>query len=190
MPAVRNISQATVARAAGIAPSTLSRIERNLVGDLPLGPPCRAARALGLQVSVKLYPIGVAVRDAPQLALLARLESVLAAPLRLVREVSLPMRGDLRAWDGSIVGAVERAFIEAESRLGDVQALQRRVELKIRDDPRARIVILAVTKSDQNRRVLLEHREALRPMLPLDGAAVLRALRHRTIPAAGGIVLL
>lgn len=100
------------------------------------------------------------------------------------------MRGDLRAWDGSIVGAVERAFVEAESRLGDVQALQRRVELKIRDDPRARIVILAVTKSDQNRRVLLEHREALRPMLPLDGAAVLRALRHGTIPAAGGIVLL
>jgi hypothetical protein len=47
-----------------------------------------------------------------------------------------------------------------------------------------------VTRSDHNRRVVGEHRESLRGLFPLDGAAVLRAVAAGRSPGAGGIVLL
>jgi hypothetical protein len=164
-------------------------MERAQVRDLPLTPLCRAARALGLAPSVRLYPAGVPVRDAAQLPLLRRLESTLAAPLRLRREVPLPIRGDPRAWDAAIDGDGDPVFIEAETHLRDVQAFERRVTLKVRDDPRARVVLLVATRSLHNRRLIAEHREALRPLFPLDSGAVLRSLRAGRRPPTGGIVL-
>ena len=40
------------------------RIERGQIGTLPLDVSCRVARALGLTLSMKLYPAGSPVRDA------------------------------------------------------------------------------------------------------------------------------
>ena len=184
------VSQAMVARAAGISASRLSRLERAELRDVQLAPLCRAARALGLAPSLRLFPAGSPVRDAAQLSVLDRLAAVLPATLRLQREVALPIGADLRAWDAAIEGDTETAFVEAESHLRDVQAFQRRVALKVRDDPRARIVLLVATRSRHHRQVIDEHREALRPLFPLDGAAVLRFLRAGRIPPLGGIVLL
>jgi transcriptional regulator with XRE-family HTH domain len=66
------LSQAFVARSAGIARSTLSLIERNLAADLTLLHPGAIAAVLGLELSVKLYPAGAAVRDIGQIRLMAR----------------------------------------------------------------------------------------------------------------------
>lgn len=99
---IAGVSQAVVARAAGVSPSTLSRIERGVTRDLRLAPVCRAARALGLAPSFRLFPVGLPVRDAAQLALLQRLEAVLGPPLHLRREVPMPIQGDPRAWDAVI----------------------------------------------------------------------------------------
>jgi hypothetical protein len=41
-----------------------------------------------------------------------------------------------------------------------------------------------------NRQILAQHREALRAQFPLDGAAILRALRNGRVPVSGGIVVL
>ena len=73
--------------------------------------------------------------------------------------------------------------------LAEDTQLERRVALKLRDDPRGRIVILVLTRSAHHRALLAEHREALRAMFPLDSAAVLLALRAGRLPPLSGIVL-
>ena len=184
------ISQRTIARASGISPSQLGRLERGDAPDPAIGVICRVARSLGLAASVKLYPAGVPVRDAAHLALFARFERLLAPPLRLIREVPLPIEGDLRAWDGAIGGAGRLCFTEGETRIGDTQAFARRTELKLRDDGRGTVVILLVARTRHNLEVLRASREALRALLPLDSAAIARALRDGRPPAASGIIVL
>ncbi|HEY6571289.1 MAG TPA: helix-turn-helix transcriptional regulator, partial [Candidatus Limnocylindrales bacterium] len=163
------ISQSTAARAAGISRSQLGRLERAETSAPDLDQICRAARALGLQARIRLYPVGTPVRDAAHLALLKRFELRLGAPLTLRREVPLPIEGDRRAWDAMIEGSGRPFFSEAETHIHDVQAFERTVELKQRDDPRATVIILVATRSEHNRRVIGEHREALRGLFPLDG---------------------
>jgi len=79
--------------------------------------------------------------------------------------------------------------VDAETRLRDVQALLRRLELKWRDSEVPRLVLL-VAGTHHNRRVVREHRAALLSTLPLDTAQVLRALRAGEAPPQNGIVLL
>lgn len=184
------LSQRSVARAAGVSPTQLGRLERGEAPNPSVASVCRIARALGLSASLKLYPAGVAVRDSAHLALLGRFEALLAAPLRLGREVPLPIDGDPRAWDAMIVGAGAPGFTEGETRLGDIQAVSRRVALKVRDDGRGSVVILVVARTRHNQAVLRDHRESLRAQFPLDGAAIARALRAGRIPPASGIIVI
>jgi len=184
------ISTRMAAARAAISPSSWSRLERGELKRPSLELCCRAARAAGLAPAFTLHPTGEPIRDAAQLALLARFEVLLAPPLHLRREVPIPVAGDLRAWDGRIDDGRRTASIEGESRIHDAQALARRIALKIRDDPGAGVVLLVVNQTAHNRRVLAEHREALRAEFPLDGAAITRALRLGRVPAASGIVLL
>ncbi len=102
----------------------------------------------------------------------------------------MPIPGDQRAWDARISDGAGSASVEGETKLLDVQAIARRIALKSRDDPGAGPVILLVARSDQNRRLLAEHREALRAQFPLDGAAILRALRGGRVPPASGVLML
>jgi transcriptional regulator with XRE-family HTH domain len=177
------------ARHAGISPSQYARIERGLIRRPTCEQIWRAAAAVGLDPSLKLYPAAAPVRDRGQLPALARFGALLASPLALRREVGLPLAGDRRAWDGRVVGGERPASVECEVKLHDVQAMMRRVELKARDDPGAGVVILVVARSAHNRRVLAEHREALRVQFPLDGAAIARELRAGRVPRAGGILV-
>ena len=177
-------------RRAGMSASQLGRIERAVIRRPTYDQVCRAARAVGLETSLRLFPSGAPVRDRGQLPLLRRFEALLAPPLALRREVPLPQAGDQRAWDGRISGGERPASVEGEARLHDIQAVTRRVELKRRDDPGAGIVILVVARTAHNRQVLAEHREALRAQFPLDGAAIARELRRGRVPRASGIIVL
>ncbi len=184
------ISQELVAARAGVSKSAFARLERDDLDRPTLDRICRAARAVGLAPSLSFYPTGEPIRDAAQLALLARFETLLGPPLRMRREVPLPIHGDLRAWDGRITDGIRTASIEGESKLHDAQALARRIGLKSRDDPGAGVVILVVNQTAHNRRVLAAHREVLRDQFPLDGGRIARALRGGTVPSASGIILL
>ena len=184
------ISQASVAVAAGLSRAQVGRFERAEIVDPGLAQMCRAARVLGLQASLKLYPAGSPVRDRAHLALIARFEARLGAPLRLRREVPLPIAGDPRAWDGVVSGSVTQTAAEFESHMTDLQAISRRIGLKLRDDPRVGAVILVVNRTGHNRIVIREHREALRDLFPLDGGQILRDLGAGRCPAAGGILML
>ena len=184
------LSQAAVARAAGMSPAAYGRFERGETKRIPLAYIASSARAVGLKASIRLFPAGVPVRDAGQLRLEADFLGVLGDGMVFRPEVPLPIPGDPRAWDGMVSGHQGMAFVECEVRLGDMQALARRVELKLRDDPRGEVLILVVRASRHNRTVLAEHRELLRPLLPLDSPAILRALRSGRVPPASGLLVL
>lgn len=184
------MSLAVAGQRAGMSPSQLGRIERSAIRRPTYDQVCRAARAVGLEASLRLFPSGAPVRDRGQLVLLGRFETLLAPPLVMRREMHLPRAGDQRAWDGRILGGEHPASVEGEARLHDTQAVARRVDLKCRDDPDAGVVILVVARTAHNRRVLAEHREALRQQFPLDGAAITRELRHGRVPRASGIIVL
>ena len=103
-------------------------------------------------------------------------------------EMPLPIPGDLRAWD-ALIRLDDHVAVEAETRLGDVQALDRRVQLKLRDGG-VDIVILLVSDTAHNREILDVHRNALRSTFPLDGRQLLPVLRVGRAPSASGILVL
>jgi transcriptional regulator with XRE-family HTH domain len=182
------LAQQTVARAAGLSQSQVSRTERVERTNVGLDELARHAAAVGLRLSVKTYPGGPPVRDAAQLRLLRRLRQELAARFRWRSEVPVGTTGDDRAWDVVLDGAGS-VGIDAETKLRDVQALQRRCELKWRDGSVDRLV-LVVAGTRHNRAVLREHRVALRSTFPADTAEVMAALRRGRLPDRNGIVLL
>lgn len=100
----------------------------------------------------------------------------------------MPIPGDRRAWDGVAALRGRRAGSELETRLSDVQALQRRVALKQRDG-NVDIVLLVVADTTANRHFLEQHREQLRGLLPLDSRQVLDAFRRGELPEKSGIVI-
>jgi transcriptional regulator with XRE-family HTH domain len=183
------LSLAAVASAAGLSRAELSRVERGLAPWLTLDAICRIAAVVGLVPSVKLYPDGSPLRDAAHASLLARLRRQLPPGLRWQTEVPMPVSGDRRAWDAVIRGNGWWVAVEAETRLHDLQALQRRIALKRRDagDP---CVILLVNDTRPNRAALIMMRESLRTEFPLDARDVLAAVRARRAPTAGGVVRL
>jgi transcriptional regulator with XRE-family HTH domain len=183
------IAQSTAARAAAMSPSQWGRLERGELARPDVIQVCCAARVLGMRASIRMFPVGQPVRDAPQLALFDRFIACLGAPLRVQREVGLPIEGDLRAWDAMITGAGPAFFADLETHVRDAQALERRLRLKQRDDPRAMTILLVLTRSDHHRRLLAGYREAFRDLLPLDPSPILAALRAGTQPPGSGIVL-
>jgi hypothetical protein len=144
--------------------------------------------AVGLRLSLNAYPTGSAVRDAGQLRLIERLRAVVGRHFSWRSEVPVGGQGDLRAWDVVLDGKVSIG-IDAETRLHDFQALQRRIELKWRDSRLPRIILL-VADTRHNRAVLREHRVALLSTFPLGAREVLAALRAGEAPGANGILQL
>lgn len=182
------LSQRHVARVAGLSQAMVSRSERSQRRGMTIDQAAVLCAALGLRLHVRAYPDGAAVRDAPQLQLLTRFRGVVDDGYGWHTEVPVGGRGDLRAWDVVLRGPVTIG-IDAETRLHDVQALQRRLELKRRDSGVDRVILL-VADTHHNRRVIREHRAGLLSTLPLDTAAVLRALRTGAPLPNNGIVVL
>jgi hypothetical protein len=104
-------------------------------------------------------------------------------------EVPLPISGDRRAWDAVTEVRGRRAGCEAETRLTDLQALERRLQLKLRDGD-VDLLILVVGDTRSNREVLRGHRADLRPLLPLEGRDILDAFAKGRLPQASGLIVL
>jgi transcriptional regulator with XRE-family HTH domain len=183
------LSQRTAGGAVGISHSQFGRIERGEIRELTIEQASLAAAAVGRRLSVRLYPDGDPVRDAAHRALLDRFKRRLPPGIRWDTEVALPIPGDLRGWDGMAARPDRRAGVEAETRLHDLQELERRVRLKQRDGG-IEVVILLVNDTRRNRAVLAAHREALRGSFPLDGRDILEALGRGELPDRSGLILL
>jgi len=182
------LSIAAVATAVGRSTAEVSRIERALAPWAPLVTLCRLAAAVGLDVSIRLFPGGPPIRDMPQISLLADFAAELDAALRWDTEVPLPIPGDARAWDGMIRGADWRFGVEAETSPRDGQAIMRRVQLKVRDGA-VDGVILVVRDTRQTRVFLDAAAQEVGALFPAASRDVMRALRRGERPPGNAIVM-
>ena len=143
---------------------------------------------VGLDLVVRAYVGGDPVRDIGQQRLLDRLRVRLHPALRWRTEVALPVEGDRRAWDAMISGSDWRIAVEAETVLHDLQALERRLDLKRRDGAVARVLLL-VADTRRNRDAL---GSAPAAFIGFDRSArrVLSALTRGQAPASSALLFL
>ncbi len=186
------LSLREVAAACGASHQQLSRFERGELERVSLAEVGAWCAVVGLDLAIRGYPAGDPIRDRAQLALLERLRARLHPSLRWRTEVALPIEGDLRAWDAEITGrdpAPWRARVEAETRITDGQALERRLGLKFRDDPVGHVILL-VSDTRTNRRALTSIGVGLDHLLPAGTREMMAALSAGKDPGRGGIVIL
>jgi transcriptional regulator with XRE-family HTH domain len=182
------LSQDAVGAACGISGSAEGRIESGLTKTVDVSTLAAIAAAVGLDLRLRAYPAGDAIRDGGQARLLARLRARLDPSLGWSTEVPLPIPGDLRAWDAVIRGAAWRIGVEGETVLDDLQALERRLTLKRRDGDVDHVILL-VADTQRNRRAVAGAPAAFAD-LPLRTREILAALRDARDPGGSGIVIL
>jgi transcriptional regulator with XRE-family HTH domain len=186
------LSQTRVAGAAGVSAGELSRIERGLAPWLDVVTAARLGAVVGLDVVVRAFPGGDALRDAGQTRMLEAFRRLIGSGLVLRSEVPIGDLRDQRAWDATISRGSDRmevAAIEFESRLIDAQALVRRLNLKRRDGRIDRVIVVFLDRR-ANRRAIQAAESMLRAEFPLDGSAIRAALRSGRVPHASGILRL
>ena len=98
-----DLSQASVGAAVGLSDSQYGLIERGGHQNVSLVTMAELLSVVGLELSARAYPVGRGLRDAGQLALLARLREQCSRTFAWRTEVPMPIEGDLRAWDASLV---------------------------------------------------------------------------------------
>jgi transcriptional regulator with XRE-family HTH domain len=185
----RGLSGSTVAAAVGLSRAQYSRLERGLTADLSIIQASRVLAAVGLRLSARAYPDGEPLRDAVHASLLSRFRAELHRSLRYRSEVSFPGPGDRRAWDALVSGPGWRMGVEAETRPRDLQALERRLELKLRDGDVDRLCLLLLD-SRYNRELLRAHGDALAGRFPIAGRRALELLRAGVDPGGNTIIVL
>lgn len=183
------LSQDRIGHAIGRSDAWVSWTESGANASLSIVDASRMLACVGLDLSVRAYPAGRGIRDAAQLALIARLKSLVLAHWDWRTEVPIPLPGDPRAWDVMLRGATVTIGIEAESRLRDIQALDRRVMLKLRDSGLDRVVIL-VAATRTNRTILREVGGSVRSNYPIPSRQALDALVKGRDPGGNAIVVL
>lgn len=168
------LSQAALATAAGVSRTWLCRFELGMIRHLDVRRFAVVMAILGHRLSIKSYPVGEPVRDLGQLRLLERFNARVPPGWRRAIESTMPIVGDLRAWDERLDGPVSIG-VDAETRLSDLQDLARRINRKRRDSGVTRMVLL-VADTHRNRAILRSQPSLLRQTFPLDTREVLTAL--------------
>jgi hypothetical protein len=190
----RGTSYTAIGRALHLGSGQVARICRGQSPNVSIVRAAQIFEAVGLELSARAFPVGAPVRDAAQLALLARLRRRVHPDLRWRDEapvVELPAAGtiDHQAWDAAIDGPGVCVRIEAETHVGDVQALERRVALKQRDGF-VDCVVLLLAETRHHRILLDVAGDGLRAAFPVSQRAALAALRQGRSPAGNALVLL
>jgi len=182
------LTQRELGAIVGISAAAIGRIERGQSPHVAYETLVLLASALGLDIPLRAYPNGDRVRDAGQLGLLAGLRGLLPTHVRHPTEVPLGIPGDLRAWDEVITGRGWTLPTEAETRIGDVQALRRRLALKCRDAG-VDTMLLVVADTRHNRHVLRLAAADLAEAFPVRGRDALAALHRGEKPSGSAILL-
>jgi transcriptional regulator with XRE-family HTH domain len=183
------LSQEAVGRRLGSSDAQVSRVERGTLRPLSISLLHRHAAAVGLRASIRLFPGGRRLLDAPQLSLLDRFRARLGDTWRWQLEVPMPLAGDLRAGDALLTRGDLTLLVEAITRLSDVQAQVRAAQLKRRDLAATRLLML-VAATTANRRALREASPLLGQAFQTDTRAVLRTLAAGLDPGADCLILL
>jgi hypothetical protein len=101
----------------------------------------------------------------------------------------MPDPGDPRAWDVFVRGGGVTIGVEIETRITDLQELERRLMLKARDS-RVDRVILVLKDTRHHRHVVRAWGESLRTSFPISGRSAIAALRDGRDPGGNALLLL
>ena len=187
------LSQAALAHELGIDPSNVWRLESGHLSEVTVRRLSEMASLLGLELSLQLYPIGDALRDKGQLALGKRFDALLSDHWRVIDEALLPGAGEQRAWDKllRLIDSSPRYLVgvDLETRIRDIQSLVRRTRRRERDG-QVNAILIVVSNSAANRRVVDELRRALGDGYQDDPREVTHALRGGEPLSSGGVLLL
>lgn len=186
------VSREQMARELAWSPSALARTEADVLDDVGVIRLSAMASALGMELSLGLHPIGDPIRDKGQQALGRRFDALLGPVWQVMDEAPLPLPGDRRAWDKllRLRGAEPRYLVgvDLETRIRDIQQLVRRTRLRERDGGVDQILI-ALSDSATNRRLVGQLREALGPGYATGPRLILRGLKmSRPLPGSGVIL--
>ena len=183
-----SLRQADVAHVTGVSASWVSRVERGVADEVGLRQLSVMLAVVGMDLSVRAYPGPQPLRDEGHRRVLVGVRHLLPETAPWQTEVPFPDAGDQRAWDAVTRLWGLRVGIEAELRPNDLQALQRRLGLKLRDGHVDRL-ILALANTRHNRALLRLAAEDLRPMFPLQGREAVAALKSPQDPGCNLLIL-
>jgi transcriptional regulator with XRE-family HTH domain len=184
------LSRRELGTSVGVSDGEIARFEKAVDLDVQLGRLARIATGLGLAVSLRFYPEGEPIRDAGHLRLERRLHARMAPTVRWQTEVPLVGTRDLRAWDAVATGTGCTDAFEFETRIGDLQATERRLALKLRDDQAVEHLFLVLADTRHTRHVIRVARDRIRETFPLDTREALGAFGEGRCPRASGLVIL
>lgn len=171
-----------------VSAARIERAERGDPGTLTIDLAARIAPVVGLLLAASLHVDGDPVRDRAHLALLERFRLRLDRSLVWRTEVPMPIAGDLRAGDGVVDAAFGTILVEAETRVTDIQAVERKSVLKQRDLGADRLILL-IADTPNNRRVVALHPE-LRARFPVHARRCLAALGRAEDPGGDCLLIL
>jgi len=186
---VRGLTLRELAAAIGSSASEVSRRELGKSPRLTGEKLAVHAAAVGLKLSVNLWPGGGGVRDAAQARFIAAFVARIGRTWRVTLEAPIPIAGDLRAVDILLVRGEVRVAVEVITRLADLQAQIRAAQLKTRDLNATRL-ILVVAGTHANRRAVEATRASLAGAFDLDTRRVMADLARGADPGRDAIVVL
>jgi transcriptional regulator with XRE-family HTH domain len=187
----RALSLAAVGLAGRMSASKVSRIERGLSPSVTVVDLARLHAVVGLELWARSFQGGSPIRDAGSVKVLSRLRECLHPELDWSLEVPFRALGDQRAWDAVIVGRYSawRFGVEVETAPRDVQALARRLGLKLRDGD-VDGILLVLPRSKHTSAFLGEAGRLMASGFPVSGPDALRALRAGVRPRGSAIVVI
>jgi Helix-turn-helix domain len=186
---IRGLTLRQVGMAIGASQSEVSRRELGRAPRLNGEKLATHAAAIGLRLSIKLWPIGGGIRDAAQTRYIAGFVSRVGRVWKVTLEAPMPQPGDLRAIDVLLTAPDLRVAVEVITRLADVQAQVRAAQLKARDAGATRLV-LVIAATHANRNALAEARVTLVAAFDLDTRRVMAELAAGRDAGRDAIVLL
>lgn len=171
-----------------VSHTQVRRIESGIAPHVDLELLARVASTLGHELSLGVHPISAPVRDKAHVSLLGRFAARLHPSIHWRTEVPIPIPGDLRTADGVAEGRTFDATIEAETRLDDVQAVERRLRTKRRDLGTKRAILLVA--DTRHNRVVVRAIPSLSEQFPIGTRACLAALARGEDPGGDCLVIL
>ena len=186
---IRNLTLRQLAAAIGVSPSEVSRRELGKSTRLTGEKLAVHAAAVGLKLSVKLYPLGGGVRDTAQARYIATFVARVGRLWSVTLEAPIPIAGDLRAVDVLLAKGSVRVAVEVITRLADLQAQIRAAQLKARDIGATRLIIV-IAGTHANRTALAAVRGAIAAAFDLDTRRLMADLAAGRDPGRDGIIVL
>lgn len=189
--AIQNLglSYASVGRDIGLSAVQVARVAHGAAPSLTIVQASELLAAVGLDLSIRAYPTGRPLRDAAHVRLLEQFRMRLHRTLVWRTEVPVGGQGDLRAWDGMVGSTAWRMGVEAETRVRDWQAIERRVALKMRVGA-VDGAILLVWRTRGNRAALRELGDSVRSTFPVPGRRALELLAAGAHPGGSSLISL